>query len=283
MTDIFGRPELSRRDLFRRGGLLGLVVAGGSTLVACGSGSGGAAGTGQPAGSPSAASIKAGGVLKAALTGEPDSLDPAVSSVYTGAQVYDNIFSKLLTMDPEGKFVGRLATKWTPTDPTTWTFDLVDNAYFHNGEKFTSADVKYTFERILNPKTASAYTALYTAIASITTPSPTQVVFKLKTPFGPFLTNLANNGEIVNQKAIRSRWTWPDRCRASRCWTSPAGRASRPGRWPGPARRRWSASTPARPCWTRPDTMRPPTPSASPTAWTTPRPWSPFRTRPSTS
>jgi peptide/nickel transport system substrate-binding protein len=28
------------------------------------------------------------------------------------------------------------------------------------------------------------------------------VVFHLKTPFGPFLTNLANNGEIVNQKAI---------------------------------------------------------------------------------
>ena len=32
----------------------------------------------------------------------------------------------------------------------------------------------------------------------------TQVVFKLKTPFGPFLSNLANNGEIVNQKAIEA-------------------------------------------------------------------------------
>ena len=39
---------------------------------------------------------------------------------------------------------------------------------------------------------------------SIETPSPTQVVFNLKTPFGPFLSNLANNGEIVNQKAIES-------------------------------------------------------------------------------
>ena len=34
--------------------------------------------------------------------------------------------------------------------------------------------------------------------------SPTQVIFHLKTPFGPFLSNLANNGEIVNQKAIES-------------------------------------------------------------------------------
>ncbi len=143
-------------------------------------------------------------MLKAALTGEPDSLDPAVSSVYTGAQVYDNIFSKLLTLNTAGEFVPRLATAWTQTDPQTWTFDLVDNAYFHNGEPFTSADVKYTFERILDPATASAYAALFSAIDTIETPSPTQVVFKLKTPFGPFLSNLANNGEIVNQKAIES-------------------------------------------------------------------------------
>ena len=34
--------------------------------------------------------------------------------------------------------------------------------------------------------------------------TPTQVTFNLKAPFGPFLTNLANNGQIVNQKAIES-------------------------------------------------------------------------------
>ena len=94
--------------------------------------------------------------LKAALTGEPDRLDPAISSIYTGAQVYDNIFSKLIDLNTAGEFVPRLATAWTQTDRTTWTFDLVDNAYFHNGEPFTSADVKYTFERILDPATASS-------------------------------------------------------------------------------------------------------------------------------
>ena len=36
---------------------------------------------------------------KAALTGEPDTLDPATSTIYTGAQVYDNIFSKLIDLD----------------------------------------------------------------------------------------------------------------------------------------------------------------------------------------
>lgn len=150
------------------------------------------------------ATIKDGGNLRAALTGEPDVLDPATSSIYTGAQVYEGIFSKLIDIDASGDFVGDLATSWTQNDPTTWTFDLVTNATFHNGEKFTSQDVKYSFERILDPATVSAYAGLYDQIDSIDAVDPATVVFHLKAPFGPFLTNLATNGQIVNKKAIES-------------------------------------------------------------------------------
>ena len=152
----------------------------------------------------SAQTIKDGGDLRAALTGEPDVLDPATSTIYTGAQVYEGIFSKLIDIDAKGQFMPDLATEWTQTNPTTWTFKLVPNATFHNGEAFTSADVKYTFERILDPKTASAYAGLYAQIASVDASDPTVAVFHLKSPFGPFLTNLATNGEIVNQLAIES-------------------------------------------------------------------------------
>ena len=201
----FLRGELSRRAFLLKAGQFSAatlaVTSLGSLVAACG----GTAATAAPgaSGGPSAAPI-AGGSLVAALTGEPDTLDPATSTIYTGAQVYDNIFSKLIDLDENNQLVGVLATKWTQNDPTTWTFDLVDNATFHNGEAFTSADVKYTFERILDPDTASGYAPLYDAIDTIETPSPTQVVFKLKSPFGPFLSNLANNGEIVNQKAVEA-------------------------------------------------------------------------------
>ena len=151
-----------------------------------------------------AQTIKDGGDLRAALTGEPDVLDPATSSLYTGAQVYEGIFSKLIDMDSSGKFVPDLATEWTQVDAKTWSFKLVPNATFHNGEKFTSADVKYTFQRILDPKTASAYAGLYAQVDSVDATDPAVAVFHLKSAFGPFLTNLATNGEIVNQKAIES-------------------------------------------------------------------------------
>jgi peptide/nickel transport system substrate-binding protein len=197
--------DLSRRSFLRRAG--GFSVAAmsatslGAVLAACTKSSGSAA----PSGGPATGTPTAGGTLKAALTGEPDTIDPATSTIYTGAQVYDNIFNKLIDLDPSNTFYGQLATAWNATDEKTWVFDLVDTATFHNGEKFGPADVVYTFERILDPKTASSYAPLYNAISKVEATGPSQVTFHLKTPFGPFLSNLANNGEIVNQKAIESK------------------------------------------------------------------------------
>jgi peptide/nickel transport system substrate-binding protein len=201
----FLRGDLSRRAFLRRAGGFSAFALGstslGAVLAACSeSDSGGP----SPSGGAATGSIKPGGTLKAALTGEPDTLDPATSTIYTGAQVYDNIFSKLIDIDTNGSFVGILATDWTADDEKTWTFNLVDNATFHNGEAFTADDVKYTFDRILDPKTASSYAPLYDPIKEVEVANPTQVIFHLRTPFGPFLSNLANNGEIVNQKAIES-------------------------------------------------------------------------------
>ena len=157
-----------------------------------------------PAGAAFAQEIRQGGDLRAALTGEPDNLDPATSTLYTGAQVYESIFSKLIDMDEGGNFVPDLATKWTQDDPKTWTFTLASGVTFHNGAPFTSEDVKYSFARILDPKTASGYAGLYDQIARIDTPDPMTAVFHLKSPFGPFLTNLATNGQIVSRSAIES-------------------------------------------------------------------------------
>lgn len=150
------------------------------------------------------AAPRRGGVLKAGLTGQPDQLDPATSSVYTGAQIYDNIFDKLVVLDRQGTFQPSLATRWRQLDSRTWEFDLVHNAVFHNGEPFTAQDVQFTFRRILDPKTAGAYTPLFDSIAAVQVVNRYTVRFHLKRPFGPFLTNLAANGEIVNQKAIAS-------------------------------------------------------------------------------
>jgi len=190
--------ELTRRDFLGRSGATIAAASSAAGLLA--------AVAARPVGaqSPVAPAIVPGGILRAALTGEPDTLDPATSTIYTGAQVYDNIFSKLIDIDERNQFYGVLATAWKQTSPTTWVFDLRDGVTFHNGEPFTSADVVYTFERILDPATASGYSPLFDVIDTVEATSPTQVTFTLKSPFGPFLTNVANNGQIVNQKAVEA-------------------------------------------------------------------------------
>lgn len=207
----FLHGNLSRREFFRRAGGFSLAAMSatslGAVMAACSSSNGTATPT-ATTGAPSAAATGTptpGGSLVAALTGEPDTLDPATSTIYTGAQVYDGIFNKLIDLDPANNFYGQLATQWTASGEKAWVFDLVENATFHNGEKFGPNDVKFTFDRILDPKTASSYAPLYDAIASTEVSGANQVTFHLKTPFGPFLSNLANNGEIVNQKAVESK------------------------------------------------------------------------------
>src|SRR3954447_6700594 len=182
----FLNGHIDRASFLRRAAVLGLAVSGAGGLA-----------SGAPAAS--------GGTLTASLTGEPDMLDPTRWQICTGAQVYDNIFSKLIDIDEHQKFYGVLAKSWKQVDPKTWVFELQPGVKFHNGDAFTAADVKYTFGRIANPKTASGYAPLYEAIKSIEVNSPTRVTFHLKSPFGPFLTNLANNGEIVNKRSIEAK------------------------------------------------------------------------------
>lgn len=191
--------HLNRRQLVQGAGVIGASAILTQLLSACAPGATTSGSTGGAAGAP-----VQGGTLTAALTGNPSSMDPAGAGIYTSLQVIDNIFSKLITMDEKGGLIPELATKWTMDDPTTYSFDLREGVKFHNGETFSADDVKYTFERILAPATASTYATLFASLKSVEVVSPTRVVFHLSEPFAPFLTNVAQNGQIMNKKAVES-------------------------------------------------------------------------------
>jgi peptide/nickel transport system substrate-binding protein len=62
---------------------------------------------------------------------------------------------------------------------TQYTFKVRDGIQFHNGDNLTSADIKYTFDRILDPETASLLLGQIDYIENITTPDANTVVFNL--------------------------------------------------------------------------------------------------------
>ena len=71
--------------------------------------------------------------------------------------VIKSIFDGLMDYKPgTTELVPDLAESYTVSDDgLTYTFKLRDGVKFHNGRPMTSADVKYSFERAVNPKTQS--------------------------------------------------------------------------------------------------------------------------------
>src|SRR5437879_13705285 len=63
------------------------------------------------------------------------------------------IFDTLLRRDLKTlKLEGNLAESWRLLNETTWQFKLRRGIQFHNGEPLDAAAVKYSIERMLNPK-----------------------------------------------------------------------------------------------------------------------------------
>jgi len=86
--------------------------------------------------------------------------------------------------------VGALASSYTVSpDQLTYTFNLADAAW-HDGEAFTSADVKFTLGLAQNDKTGSVFAARLGSIAAIDTPDDKTVVITLSAPSAGFLDAL---------------------------------------------------------------------------------------------
>ena len=77
---------------------------------------------------------------------DPQTWDPNKRTVPVRQSLYKMVYDQLLTQAPDIKLEASLATKWSQSaDGKTVTLDIRDNAYWHDGTKVTSADVKYTF------------------------------------------------------------------------------------------------------------------------------------------
>lgn len=72
-----------------------------------------------------------------------------VASDAAAERVKNLMFNSLVKKDEKFEYVGELAKEIkTSDDGKVITFVLQDNVKFHNGQDFTSADVKYTFDQL---------------------------------------------------------------------------------------------------------------------------------------
>ena len=124
-----------------------------------------------------------GGVLRVGVT-PLGTLDPAQARTVDQLLVADHLFDGLTTFDPATtEAAPALASRWQASpDLTQWDFFLRP-ATFSNGRAITSADVKYTLDRIVPPGSGSPGSDLLSSVAEVTTPAPEQVHIALKQPW----------------------------------------------------------------------------------------------------
>lgn len=121
----------------------------------------------------------------------PTNLDPRFATDGQSQRLDGLLFSSLVERDAQMNIQGDLAESWATPDSLTYIFHLRPNIKFHDGSPLTSADVKATFEYVLNSANKSPKRGAFRMIKSIEAPDPQTVIFHLTEPYASFLFGIS--------------------------------------------------------------------------------------------
>ena len=164
------------------------------------------------------AQTKQGGEMIVTYKDDVSTLDPAIGYDWQNWSIIKSIFSGLMDYAPgTTELVPDLAESYEISeDGLTYTFTLREGVKFHNGRELTSADIKYSIERTVNPATQSPGAGFFASIVGfdevvagnttdligISTPDDRTVVFQLSAPNATFLHVMAINFSFAVPKEV---------------------------------------------------------------------------------
>lgn len=144
-----------------------------------------------------------GGVLEFATAALPASIEPHLE----GADIWQKrkplIFENLVWIDYNLQPRPQLAEAWERRSDTVYTFKVREGVKFHGGKVMDAEDVKYSYERVMNPKVGSGGRGDLVMIKSIEALDKYTLRFTLTEPTASFLLNLGGkyNGVIPKDSA----------------------------------------------------------------------------------
>jgi ABC-type transport system substrate-binding protein len=157
--------------------------------------------------------VRTGGVYRAPLPWSPRTLDPAFSTDIYAVTLIQQIFDGLVQFDQNLNVVPALATNWkVSSDGLVYTFNIREDANFHNGRQVTAEDFVYSFTRILDPKEESSALSFFQRVkgaAAYRNGENNEVLglraidahtleITIDEPFAPFLSVLA----MISSKVV---------------------------------------------------------------------------------
>src|SRR5213594_1289786 len=109
--------------------------------------------------------------------------DPHMSTSSNDIRISFNLYDNLTSRRPDGKLAPGLATEWKLQGQTTWAFKLRSWVKWHNGDTFSSADVKFSIDRSLDTGLkGNRVNTVLTTVDRVETPDPGTAVVHTKKP-----------------------------------------------------------------------------------------------------
>ena len=148
--------------------------------------------------------VSAAADLVVAVDSPPRMMNPHGDDSDAGLSFMANFFDGLLQrVAPDGKLAPALAERWEHPSMLTWKFYLRKGVTFHNGNPFTAADVKFSFERLKNPE-VSEFLNTGKQIEKIDIIDDYTILITTKTPL-PWFANTMHQVFIMDQESTESR------------------------------------------------------------------------------
>jgi peptide/nickel transport system substrate-binding protein len=199
LLDDVQAHRIDRRSFLQRGIALGMTPrALGTVLVS--------AGVAVPGSIAAAAAMQeAGGTMAFAVSSDPETLDPHITSNGAAWEVFNQIYSSLVYRDLDLTYKGLLAESWDVSeDNKEITFKLREGITFHDGSEFNADSVKFTIERLAEIGAKSPIYDMALAItAEVVDPLTVKLVFE--TPNAAFFNGFEGGyGGMLSQNAVEA-------------------------------------------------------------------------------
>ena len=135
-----------------------------------------------------------GDALVEGSNGDVSGFLSAVTSDSASHGAASNIFNGLVRYDKNLKLEGELAESWeVAPDGKKITFRLRKNVKWHDNVPFTSDDVMFTYRKMIDPKTPTAYGEAFKQVRRVTNPDPYTVVVEYDKPYAPAMESWGLN------------------------------------------------------------------------------------------
>lgn len=145
-----------------------------------------------------------GGRVIVARTGDVDNLDPHLATAFQTYQALELVYDTLFELDEELNVISGLAEDWEYNDDgTTLTITLRDDATFHGGDTFDSADAKASLDRILDEETGAVARSNLLSVEAVEAPDATTLQLQLTEPDATLPAALADvNTSMLSEGAL---------------------------------------------------------------------------------